>query len=203
MKIKYIWTRIVSATLAMVMLATTCVQAYAVYEPSEDTQSTSTAVITKDDDKMRIAESYENGYHFIAILDKSSGEITLTKYDSTGSAVYTQTTGGDNSIKINDEIISFGRSQSIYQNTFTNYEYTKWFGTPNTWELRRPKDGFTIDQKDSFQTKETSTNKPYLDDFYDAVERLNTEEQNFLAYTTVEVLIGAIGAMFSGGLVEA
>lgn len=159
------------------------------------------AKITTDNAKQRIAEQIDSNYKYVAVFDKTKNVITLTKTDKeTGQVLDTMITDLNAktvSTNTNDQISVL--AASTYQNTFSNYEYTKWYGSPNKWELRRPADK-GINNVKYFQTYETTKNATYLSAYYKNVNSINSLEGKCLTYMTTEVLIGVIGAIFSGGL---
>lgn len=158
--------------------------------------------IIQDDDSKRVAEGIENGFKFIATLNKANNTIELVKEDINNGAVLSSFTVDLNhqlSREKFDNTIEM-RSGSINQNTFSNYEYTKWYGSPNKWELRRPREGFGFNNTYYFRTKQTSSNEKYLTNFYNAVEDINQLEKDYLTFVSLETLTGTLGAIFSGGL---
>lgn len=94
---------------------------------------------------------------------------------------------------------------SIKQNTWSNYEYTKTLGTTNKWELRRPDPKNPVFKRIYFTTKETNSNKTYLNSFMDYVEKINTQESTILwsisssVFTDILLYLSGIGNVFTGG----
>lgn len=169
------------------------------------TDTLNNVVVTVDNDEERIAEGLENGYKFIAILNKKANTIELRKLDIKNEKILDVNLYDLNKKDNTEDIISNNDDYApmagkISQNTFSNYEYTKWFGSPNKWELRRPREGFGFNNTYYFQTNENSQNRSYLNSFYDTVENINSLEKEYLTFVSLEILTGTLGAIFSGGL---
>ena len=144
-----------------------------------DNSSDYNLTVIKDNAKVRIVETSDEQYIYRVTVDKSVNtaqmEITdkftdKTKKSKTAKLGQFKNKPLMSSNNLNMEL----RSTSLKQNTFTNYEYTKTYGNPNQWQLRRPKSNITSYYY--FDTAETSSNKEYLEDFQDAVQRVNDLE---------------------------
>ncbi|SHL79737.1 hypothetical protein SAMN02745136_05717 [Anaerocolumna jejuensis DSM 15929] len=168
---------------------------------------------TSDDFKFRCTNDKKNnditmekyslktgGLLLTVVLDNDAQVITVT--DAVSDSQTTQTVSEvingaliPENQAISNTVVQATSNYSIMattanQNTFSNYEYTKTYGSPNVWELRRP-DG-SLNGTYYFKTNETSTNRNYLTAFYDAVESINSTEGK---------LIGSLGlAVFTSAL---
>ena len=96
-------------------------------------------------------------------------------------------------------------STTIHQDTFCDYEYDIYTGSPNEWSLQRPKDEGSGQYY--FMVYENSTNTNELDAFYDAVNALNTKEIEAIAACGVlfvtSAAVGFAAGTASGGLLSA
>lgn len=159
------------------------------------------AVITKNNKNERIAESIEGEYKYIAVYDKNTKTVTITKKDLDSNDVLevTEINLGESSATLSQEASSniLAASSSTYQNTFSNYEYTKWYGTTNKWELRKPNGSFNLHY---FQTYQTTQNSSYLSSFQNSVIKINNLERDYIGLVGMQALIGTLGAIFTGGL---
>ena len=194
--------KLLSKLLAIVLLISLIPNSLVFAQDNIYSEKESNVNIILDDEHERVAEGVENGYKFLATLNKVDNTIELVKKDINDDSVIS-------SFKINlnarvaeekFENAVVMRAGSINQNTFSNYEYTKWYGSPNKWELRRPREGFGFNNTYYFRTKQTSSNESYLTNFYNAVEDINRLEKDYLTFVSLETLTGTLGAIFSGGL---
>ncbi len=85
-----------------------------------------------------------------------------------------------------------GKTVQAVENTFSNYEYTKYRG--GEWQLRRPKD--SVFSTYHFNINQTDSNKLELENYKKLVENLDTAEKVYivaapLAAATVCAAIGA------------
>lgn len=162
------------------------------------------ATITLDTNNQRIAECIEGKYKYISVYDKKSKIAKISKISLDSGKmidVNSYDLNKKTSLEDNKSIENYSqRARSIKQNTFSNYEYTKWYGNPNKWELRKPKEGFGLNKTCPFQTYETSKNKDYINKFYDAVEDINRLEKDYISAVGTEVLTATLGAIYTGGL---
>lgn len=91
----------------------------------------------------------------------------------------------------------------LQENTFTNYEYTKIYGNPNQWELRRPLSN--IFSWEYFKTYETASNAGHISSFKGYVDQINTLEGTIITSYGLMVLsvivagAAGAGAIFTGG----
>ncbi|ETT56524.1 hypothetical protein C162_01079 [Paenibacillus sp. FSL R7-269] len=84
---------------------------------------------------------------------------------------------------------------TIHQDTFSNYEYDVYTGSPNEWRLERPKGS----GQGYFMTYENSSNTTQLNSFFDKVNILNDKEWTAVSLYGVS-LISAVGAGFASAL---
>lgn len=155
-----------------------------------------TTILT-DDANIRISQTSDDDFTYIATYNKNTRTIQLTQKDNaTGATVI----GKVAPLKVQTRA-------SLEEKTFTNYEYEITYGSPNTWELRRP--GDNILSLVYFRTNETSTNRSYLTTFRTAVDDINVQEGEIvsaLGMSALSVLVAAAagaGAIFTGGTLSA
>lgn len=194
--------KLLSKLLAMVLLISLIPNSIVFAQDNNYYVKEGNVNIVRDDGYERVAEGIENGYKFLATLNKVDNTIELVKKDIHDNSVISSF-----KIDLNEQVhqnefdnLVEMRAGSINQSTFSNYEYTKWYGSPNKWELRRPREGFGFNNTYYFRTKQTSSNESYLTNFYNAVEDINRLEKDYLTFVSLETLTGTLGAIFSGGL---
>lgn len=163
---------------------------------SPQTDGYHTSILT-DNSSVRISQTSDDNFTYIATYDKSTGTIQLTQTSNTTGA---QKVGDIAPIKPQTRA-------SLEEKTFTNYEYEITYGSPNTWELRRP--GDNAFNWVYFKTKETSKNRSYLTTFRSAVDKINVQEGAIvgaLGMSALSVLAAGAagaGAIFTGGTLSA
>lgn len=194
--------KLLSKLLAMVLLISLIPNSIVFAQDNNYYVKEGNVNIVRDDGYERVAEGIENGYKFLATLNKVDNTIELVKKDIHDNSVISSF-----KIDLNEQVhqnefdnLVEMRAGSINQSTYSNYEYTKWYGSPNKWELRRPREGFGFNNTYYFRTKQTSSNESYLTNFYNAVEDINRLEKDYLTFVSLETLTGTLGAIFSGGL---
>lgn len=170
--------------------------------------------IIEDNENFRIVETTENEQTIVTTLNKNTNIIT------------SQVKGDDTSeieVDLNElakleesykESTSGGVStlaSTLKQDTFSNYEYTITFSSPEKWQLRRPNPDNILKwyYKDVTKTTKNSTN---LSNFKKSVDDLNYYELMFIGsasgvaiLTIVSFIVASIsgGAGFAGLLVAA
>lgn len=148
--------------------------------------------IIKDNAKVRIVETNDEQFIYRVTVNKIDNtaqmQITdkMTKKVKISQKAQLGLSDSKEALTSNSSSIMATRA-TLEQNTFTNYEYTKTYGTPNQWQLRRPDS--SILSYYYFNTAETSSNRPYLESFKGAVQRINDTEVPMVAS------IGAAGIM--------
>ena len=191
--IKHPFKKLVSIALSAVMIMGMSVTALA---SSPQTDGYHTSILT-DNSSVRISQTSDDNFTYIATYDKSTGTIQLTQTSNTTGA---QKVGDIAPIKPQTRA-------SLEEKTFTNYEYEITYGSPNTWELRRP--GDNAFNWVYFKTKETSKNRSYLTTFRSAVDKINVQEGAIvgtLGMSALSVLAAGAagaGAIFTGGTLSA
>lgn len=144
--------------------------------------------VTVDNSTTRVAESYDEHFKYISTYDKETKIAVVQQIDINTNAVITEVVANANGIV-------------PYENTFSNFEYDKTYGSPNKWELRRP-DG-SLTGTIYFKTDETSANSSYLAEFKDAVDQINSLEGKIIAAIGLEAFTGALSvflAYITGGV---
>lgn len=159
-----------------------------------------TTKILQDDDNIRIVETIDSKSKYTATYNKKDRtlDIIVSKINSSNRILETTE-------KYHIDFEKDAIKDRIYQNTFSNYEYTKRYGNPNVWELRRPDPSNPFFKTIGFSTKETSANVNYLYKYMDYVEKINSKEINLLAslgsalLSDVLVAMSGVANIFSGG----
>lgn len=156
--------------------------------------------VIEENSSIRVTESQDSRNIYRATYNKHDGSVQVSIIDlETGN------------IKVGDTVkasaypksIISTRSASVEENTFCNFEYTKWIETPNKWQIRRPREGFN--NWYYFDTTESDSNRSYLTSFQGTVEKINDQEfivigsfgANFIASFLAGV--ASAGAVVSGG----
>ncbi len=156
--------------------------------------------VIEENSSIRVTESQDSRNIYRATYNKDNGSVQVSIIDlETGNIKVGET------IKVsalpNDSTST--RSASVKENTFCNFEYTKWIETPNRWQIRRPREGFN--NWYYFDTTESDANRSHLNAFQDTVEKINDQEivvigsfgANFIASFLAGV--ASAGAIVSGG----
>lgn len=209
--------RIISGILTVVLIATMSItnfaQGAATNAGVQQYEGGLTVRTLIDDANTRKVQSSDKTHSTIATYDKVNRTITYEVRDLKKNSAPEVYKAYLNATKKAKETSEQGNSDrvttlaSIYQNTFSNYEYTKWINTTNTWELRRPDDS-SFNGCYYFQTAETSSNKTYLASFKTNVDKLNGIEFDLIisggAYMFADLLLAlaAAGTGATAGLLS-
>lgn len=156
-------------------------------------------IILVDNKDQKVAENTDGEFTYRSTYFKKTQMVTVSKTDnSTGEIAenYTFSLKPDPSLVEGDGIMA--AAASTYQNTFCNYEYTKTYGTPNTWQIRRPKGG--LNSWEYWNCTEKSSNASYLKDYLNTVNRIDALEWKWIGEFGTQSLLGLLGAIFSGGM---
>lgn len=153
--------------------------------------------ITTDNESVRIAESFSEGYKFVSTYDKISKIAVIEQIDISNNQVVSSVIVDTKNTPLYKNDIGKLRLFSVttQENTFSNYEYTKIYGSPNEWELRRP-DG-SINGTIYFKTKETAKNTSHLSSFKEAVDQINSLEKKAIATIGLQVFTGVIAILLT------
>lgn len=85
--------------------------------------------------------------------------------------------------------------EKIHQDTFSNFEYDIYIGSPNKWRLERPKGAFS---QYYFEINENSSNQNRLNTYRSAVDTLNTQEVKAISMGGTAMVTTAAAAFVSG-----
>lgn len=145
----------------------------------------------------KISESYDSEYKYTVILNKIDNTIQLNKEDlTTGDIQY----GEETAISVPATSKGLMSAAAVLeQNTFTNYEYTKTYGTTNKWELRRPDS--SVFSYYYFKTDETSSNSTALGQFKTYVDQINTLEWQIILNFSLSALSMCVSAAAGAGAI--
>ncbi|MFJ7731218.1 geobacillin-26 family protein [Lysinibacillus sp. NPDC097231] len=157
--------------------------------------------VIEDNENFRIVESIENGKPMVATFDKNSNILTTQiKGDDSSKLVIdlNELAALEESMKepTSGDISAF--ASSMKQDTFTNYEYTIEFTSPESWQLRRPNPDNPINwlYKD---VKKTTSNATNLGNFKNAVNDLNDYEWKYIGAASGAGIL-AIAALIVGAI---
>jgi uncharacterized protein YxeA len=156
----------------------------------------------------------------VSVAKTSDEQNTYTTtYDKENNTVQMVTTNNETGVSSASELVAIpyveelqvrtyaAASNYLKENTFANYEYTKWYGNPEEWELRRPDSGMFSTYY--FQTTKTNANSAALTSFKGYVDSINTQEGTIIlnlgAVALTYFISGAAGAgaLFTGGTLTA
>ncbi|TCT16196.1 hypothetical protein EDC18_102212 [Natranaerovirga pectinivora] len=157
-------------------------------------------IILQDDEQVRIAQANDDNMIYTTTFNKIDNWVQTIATD-----IYTgeQFKGDIVFIQIPEQEFVVGIRASLKENTFTNYEYTKTYGTTNKWELRRPRSN--IFNYYYFKTDETTANSSDLSRFKSYVDSINTLEGQIImdmGLSGLSIVVSAAagaGAIFTGG----
>ena len=193
--VKNHFKKLVSLTLAAVMLVGASVTTFATEGPP-----TYNLTILEDSDTQKVTQTSDNAYVYITTFDKINNTMQFTTINKSTN---TKTVGAEISREDAGSVTSYSnattRSASLNEKTFTNYEYTKAYGSTNTWTLRRP-DG-SLTGTIYFKTYEVSQNRSYINTFKSAVDTINTKEGEIVASYGIVVLSDIAAAAISAGAI--
>lgn len=140
-------------------------------------------VIVEDNPNVRIAETSDEEFIYRTMFDKVNNTVEHEIINrNTQSVKKADTVKLDNLVMVNGEVTLSAKADVLKENTFINYEYTKTYGNPHQWQLRRPKINYITWYY--MDVEETTENKSYLNTFKGHVDDINVEEGE---------VIGAIG----------
>lgn len=221
--------KLISCALSTILLVSSVVSAFAQapvnyvrmeqYESKKDNVTLYTLV---DDDKIRKTQTSDENKTYTVTFDKVNRNITIEEQDLKKNSAPKVITGNLDELKKTMEAkeksnksLSTGETtteaanlltSSINQNTFSNYEYTKWISTTNKWELRRP-EANSFNSWIYFQTYETALNKTYLANFKANVDKVNGLEVDCVLSGSASlladflVIVVTVGEVATAGLI--
>lgn len=192
--------------LLVAVMCSTALQAISTYKVDAATKK-SGATIVVNTSKLRIAECVEGQYVFRAEYNKDTEMMSISQVGLLTKEICavtwinlsksTMTPTAEVTLQTN-RLASAVYSQSIYENTFSDYEYTKWYGSTNKWELRSPAAKGMGTQ--SFRAYQTTKNSKYISGFYNSVNTINQKELTLIGLVGITALTGIVGAICTGGL---
>lgn len=183
--------RLLCITLAIAMVVSSSVTAFASSEAGNPYNLT----VLEDDESQKVVRTSDDNYIYITTHNKADNTMQVTTVDK---VTHVSVEGAE--VCGEDFIVSGPQARaSIYENTFTNYEYTKVYGNPNEWELRRP-DGSLLGTY-YFKTYEVAANQNYLTAFKSAVDTINTKEGEIITAYGLVILADIAAAAVSAGAI--
>lgn len=190
----YYYEKIISILLALSMLFSLNTVAFAAESGTTDelqiVEENGTRTVSLNDGELTYIVTYDTVNNTICVAQKDN---------NTGLVEY----GTVESTEITENSLVSARSK-IHQDTFCNYEYDIYTGSPNEWNLERPKE--TGSGQNYFMVYENSSNSSQLDSWFNAVNSLNDKEwQAVSSYGAALVTSAAAGfisgmAVASGGI---
>lgn len=181
--------------LSTIMVLSTSVTAFAA---NSSTISPYNMTILEDTSSKRVVQTSDENYTYITTYDKLNDTMQFTKVDiDTNVSIVGNVVSGEDAISTTTYAST--RATTLKENTFTNYEYTKTYGDPNEWELRRPDGSLTGTYY--FKTYEVTKNKSYINTFKSAVDTINTKEGEIVAAYGLVILGDIAAAAISAGAI--
>lgn len=138
--------------------------------------------ILVDNSTERVVESVQDGVKSIAIFNKLTNVLT-TKVEGQEEVVLDLNAIAKEQLKIESENEMNALAGKLEENTWTNFEYTINYGSPNKWQMRRP-NGNSLTSILYYNVNETNKNKSNLKGFKDSVDSLNDYERRFIGAVT-------------------
>ncbi len=182
--------KVLSVMLAIVMLLTMSVTAFAADNISNDANAS--AVKIEENNGVRIATYSDETTTYIVTYDTVNNTICVSQKDIATGVVTNGTTVS--TIATTAEVQA--ASSTIHQDTFSNYEYDIYTGNPNEWNLERPDDDGSGQRY--FMVYENSSNEDELDEWFDAVNALNDKEWEAVSGYGVALVTSAAAGFISG-----
>lgn len=161
--------------------------------------------ILVDNSTERVVESVQDGVKSIATFNKLTNVLT-TKVEGQEEIVLDLNSLAKEQLKIESENEMNALAGKLEENTWTNFEYTINYGTPNKWQMRRP-NGNSLTKILYYNVNETSKNKANLTGFKNSVNSLNDYERRFIGavsgvgiLTVASLVVGAINGAAGVGV---
>lgn len=178
--------KIISILLALSMLFSLNTVAFAAESGTTDelqiVEENGTRTVSLNDGELTYIVTYDTVNNTICVAQKDN---------NTGLVEY----GTVESTEITENSLVSARSK-IHQDTFCNYEYDIYTGSPNEWNLERPKE--TGSGQNYFMVYENSSNSSQLDSWFNAVNSLNDKEWQAVSSYGVALVTSAAAGFISG-----
>lgn len=182
----YYYEKIISILLALSMLFSLNTVAFAAESGTTDelqiVEENGTRTVSLNDGELTYIVTYDTVNNTICVAQKDN---------NTGLVEY----GTVESTEITENSLVSARSK-IHQDTFCNYEYDIYTGSPNEWNLERPKE--TGSGQNYFMVYENSSNSSQLDSWFNAVNSLNDKEWQAVSSYGVALVTSAAAGFISG-----
>lgn len=163
---------------------------------AEKNEVTDFVQIITDNQDERIATYSENGVTTTAIYDKKNSILTIEEPNSEVIIVDLDEVTEEFLDNQNTNPVITPFASTVKENTFMNYEYTITFGSTEKWQLRRPKNGSTINYYYKNVTRNNS-NKANLDNFKKTVDNINSLEWKIWGGAITSLGLGWISFILS------
>lgn len=178
--------KIISILLALSMLFSLNTVAFAAESGTTDelqiVEENGTRTVSLNDGELTYIVTYDTVNNTICVAQKDN---------NTGLVEY----GTVESTEITENSLVSARSK-IHQDTFCNYEYDIYTGSPNEWNLERPKE--TGSGQNYFMVYENSSNSSQLDSWFNSVNSLNDKEWQAVSSYGVALVTSAAAGFISG-----
>lgn len=178
-------------------------------------------LVVKDNSKVRIVQTEDENSVYTVTYDKKeeSTQVTITdkftEESKIGKAVKSSEISGKVVDKMETKGIKYDQAveeleadalvmstsvATTNENTFCNFEYTKYrYSTYTNWELRRPAPGFNSTYY--FQRIQDSGNQVLIEKYQDEVEVINVLEWSYISALGLSGLLSFIAGVASAGAV--
>ena len=184
--------KIISILLSISMVISLSTVAFAAENDVITNEVASVQVI--ENNGIRTASFDDGKLTYIVTYDTVNETICVAQKDNnTGDITY----GSVESTTISSQVPAKSLARStIHQDTFCNYEYDIYTGSPNEWNLERPKESGS--GQVYFMVYENSSNDSELDDWFNAVNTLNNKEWEAVSSYGVALVTSAAAGFISG-----
>jgi hypothetical protein len=180
--------KLLSLALAAIMVIGMGTTAFAAEVPADDFDLSVTEVAG-----LRTSVTSDESSEYIVVYDSVQNTMQVSIKDlETGSIVEGET------IEVKTDQKSVVARSTIHQDTFSNYEYDVYTGSPNEWNCERPKGS----GQGYFMAYENKSNSTQLNSYFDKVNTLNDKEWTAISLSGV-ALVSSAGAGFASGIAVA
>lgn len=170
----------------------------ATYEVVRETKTFKTTKSETEDKKYVFTHNKKTNEVSFSVYSKADGSLISNQIVDIDD--YEKSSKHNNTSKKSD--FTTLSSSSYNQNTFSNYEYTIYFGSINTYELRRP-DG-SLNGTYYFTTRsQPNYNSSYIEGFMANVESINGLEGKLITSMGLAAVLAGISIALSGGAAAA
>lgn len=197
--------KLVSLILSITLLATSIIGAFAEKKPLESiNMDNATINILENNNDYRLVESIKDGEVVTYKFDKNNNQLTIANQKTKESVIVNlkqnlaKNKFNNDTIsekKIQDDFLASSRVVS-YQNTWSNFEYTRY--SDSKFQLRRPNPDKPVTHTLYFDMYDDEESYTIVRDYKSVVNRINSKEGECIAYSSVTTLASCLTAFLAG-----